>query len=77
MELAPGSKHCIKLAQGDAEPHADSEFLGCGCPLMIGDGKCCKEDERPLQEKVQESIDKEKARCEACKPKGQPAAPPA
>ena len=77
MELAPGSKHCIKLAQGDAEPHADSEFLGCGCPLMIGDPKCCEDDKRPLVDKVGEAIEKAEKRCEACKPQGQPKAAPA
>ena len=43
IELKPeGGNHCVKLAQGDSQ----SEF--CGTPLIIGDGNCCKEDERPL-----------------------------
>ena len=45
--------------------------------VIIGDGNCCKEDERPLVEKVAEAAKKEDDRCEACKPKGQPQAAPA
>ena len=70
IELAPGSNHCVKLAQGDAEP----EFCLGGALLANG---CDCEDKRPLAEQVGEAIERSEKRCEACKPQGTPSAPPA
>mmetsp|Transcript_9599 Transcript_9599/g.11823 ORF Transcript_9599/g.11823 Transcript_9599/m.11823 type:complete len:147 (+) Transcript_9599:28-468(+) len=81
IEIAPGSNHCVKLAQGDSDSDSDSEdcWGGIRLPVVVNNphGKCGK-DERPLQTQVQESIEKQDKQCEACKPPGStPAAPAA
>ena len=77
IEIAPGSNHCVKLAQGDSE--SEDCWGGIRLPVVVNNphGKCGK-DERPLQTQVQESIEKQDKQCEACKPPGStPAAPAA